>query len=150
MSRLFLIASAVAVAATSLVVGAAGPAFASSTPTPTPAPKSSTAAKTPKTLAQVQAAVAAGPSKRTTALDKAAADVTKNTYQTLSDKAKLQSVCGRKKDDLYFSNYSENTAAPENVGIYALGVAPFTHDPRTASGNPKALLAWENTGASGV
>jgi hypothetical protein len=92
MSRPFLIASAVAVAATSLIVGAAGPAFASSTPTPTPAPNSSTSAKTPKTLAQVQAAVAAGASKRTTALDKAVADVTKNTYLTSSDKAKLLSI----------------------------------------------------------
>jgi len=91
MSRPFFVASAVAVAATTLIVGAAGPALAS-TPTPTPAPKSSTSAKTPKTLAQVQAAVATGATKRTTALDKAVADVTKNTYLTSSDKAKLLSI----------------------------------------------------------
>jgi len=90
MSRPFFVASAVAVAATTLIVGAAGPAFASSTPTP--APKSSTSTKTPKTLAQVQAAVATGATKRTTALDKAVADVTKNTYLTSSDKAKLLSI----------------------------------------------------------
>ena len=92
MSRSFFVASAVAVAATTLIVGAAGPAFASSTPAPTPNPKSSTSAKTPKTLAQVQAAVATGASKRTTALDKAVADVSKNTYLTSSDKAKLLSI----------------------------------------------------------
>ena len=55
-----------------------------------------------------------------------------------------------KKYDLYFSNYSENAADPANVGIYALGVAPYTPDPRTASGNPKPLFAWESTGDPGV
>lgn len=90
MSRPFFVASAVAVAATTLIVGAAGPAFASSTPAP--APKSSTSTKTPKTLAQVQAAVATAASKRTTALDKAIGDVTKNTYLTSSDKSKLLSI----------------------------------------------------------
>jgi hypothetical protein len=90
MSRPFFVASAVAVTATALIVGAVGPAFASSTPTPTP--KSSTSTKTPKTLAQVQAAVATGASKRTTALGKAIADVTKNTYLTSSDKSKLLSI----------------------------------------------------------
>ena len=88
MSRPFLVVSTVAAAAT-LIVGAAAPAFASSTPTPTPAPKSTTSTKAPKTLAQVQAAVATGASKRTTALGKAIADVTKNTYLTSSDKSKL-------------------------------------------------------------
>ncbi|HEY5230261.1 MAG TPA: hypothetical protein VIJ11_05105 [Galbitalea sp.] len=90
MSRPFFVASAVTVAATTLIVGAAGPAFASSTPTPSP--KSTTSTKTLKTLAQVQAAVAAGASKRTTALDKAVADITKNPYLTSSDKSKLSSI----------------------------------------------------------
>ena len=33
-------------------------------------------------------------------------------------------------------------AYPDNVGIYALGVGPYSADPYSASGAPKPFYAW--------
>jgi len=45
--------------------------------------------------------------------------------------------------DLYFADCTVNQVEdPNNVGLYALGVAPYSADPRTASGAPKPFFAW--------
>jgi hypothetical protein len=57
---------------------------------------------------------------------------------------------GGKEYDLYLGDFTVNSKDPNNVGIYSLGVAPYTTNTRTASGNPKPLFAWEHTGQPGV
>jgi hypothetical protein len=47
-----------------------------------------------------------------------------------------------KKYDLYFADFTVDTAHPDYVGFYALGVAPHTTDPYTASGAKKPFDAW--------
>jgi hypothetical protein len=49
---------------------------------------------------------------------------------------------GGKKYDLFFADFVANVLYPDNVGIYALGVAPYSADPLTASGAPKPFFAW--------
>ncbi len=56
---------------------------------------------------------------------------------------------GGKDYDLYFGDFTVNGDST-NVGIYSLGLAPYTSDPQTASGKPKPLFAWEHTGVPGV
>jgi hypothetical protein len=47
-----------------------------------------------------------------------------------------------KKYDLYFADFVANDAYPDNVGIYALGVGPYSADPFSASGALKPFYAW--------
>ena len=52
--------------------------------------------------------------------------------------------------DLYFADFTVNTAVdPDNVGLYALGVAPYTTDPLTASGTPKPFYVWSGSFQNG-
>jgi hypothetical protein len=50
-----------------------------------------------------------------------------------------------KEYDLYFADLSVNTNDPKDVGIYALGVAPYTADPPTASAAAKQFFVWANS-----
>ena len=47
-----------------------------------------------------------------------------------------------KKYDLYFADFTTDTAHPDYLGIYALGVAPYSADPLTASGAKKPFILW--------
>jgi hypothetical protein len=53
----------------------------------------------------------------------------------------IVSTSGRKYE-LYFADLTVNTNDPKNVGIYALGVEPYTADKFTASGAPKPFYVW--------
>lgn len=44
--------------------------------------------------------------------------------------------------ELYFANVTTYTARPDFVGIYALGIVPYSTNPYTASGAPKAFNLW--------
>jgi hypothetical protein len=50
-----------------------------------------------------------------------------------------------KKYDLYFADISANTRDPKSVGIYALGVQPYTANPFTASAAAKRFFVWANS-----
>ncbi|MEJ1231365.1 MAG: DUF5104 domain-containing protein [Galbitalea sp.] len=57
---------------------------------------------------------------------------------------------GGKEYELYFADFTVNTAEdPDNVGLYALGVMPYTADPYTASGAPKPFYVWTSQFNSG-
>lgn len=52
-------------------------------------------------------------------------------------------VADGEKYELFFVYYPVNEIVdPENVGIFALGVAPYEEDSFTASGEPKPFLQW--------
>ena len=52
---------------------------------------------------------------------------------------------GGKKYDLYFADISASTKDPKSVGIYALGVQPYTANPLTASAAAKRFFVWANS-----
>jgi hypothetical protein len=59
------------------------------------------------------------------------------------------SVAG-KEYDLYFADFTVNTAVdPHNVGIYALGVTPYTAHTRDASGALKPFYLWSGSFQNG-
>jgi Domain of unknown function (DUF5104) len=47
-----------------------------------------------------------------------------------------------KKYGLFFADFLRNDSYPDNVGIYALGVGPYSADPFSASGALKPFYAW--------
>lgn len=48
-----------------------------------------------------------------------------------------------KEYELYFADFVyDEVDAPNNVGFYALGIAPYELDPYAASGAPKPFYAW--------
>jgi hypothetical protein len=49
---------------------------------------------------------------------------------------------GAKTYDLYFANVTLDTPHPKYLGVYALGIVPYTTDPSAASGAPKPLYLW--------
>jgi Domain of unknown function (DUF5104) len=50
-----------------------------------------------------------------------------------------------KEYELNFLDYAVNQIDdPNNVGLYAIGVAPYTTDPYTSSGAKKPLEAWDS------
>ncbi len=52
-------------------------------------------------------------------------------------------VADGERYELFFAYYPVNEIVdPENVGIYALGAAPYEEDSFTASGEPKPFLQW--------
>ena len=51
-------------------------------------------------------------------------------------------VAGAKKFELFFAYFSVNDFDPDNLGIYALGIAPYTADPYTASGAKQPFDVW--------
>jgi hypothetical protein len=56
---------------------------------------------------------------------------------------------GGKKYSVYFALFSRNTHDdPANVGIYALGIGPYTPNASTATGASEAFLVW--TGQFGL
>jgi hypothetical protein len=78
-------------------------------------------------------------------------DVDDNGKETVELFATYKVSADGKEYDLYFSLYTVNQAGgSKNVGIYSLGVAPYTAHPYTAGGDPKPLFAWESTGTPGV
>ena len=55
-----------------------------------------------------------------------------------------------KKFDLYFADFTVNTAVdPDNVGIYALGVTPYTAHTRYPSGALKPFYKWSGSFQNG-
>jgi hypothetical protein len=55
-----------------------------------------------------------------------------------------------KEYDLYFADFTANTAAdPDNVGIFALGVTPYTAHIRNASGALKPFYLWSGSFQNG-
>jgi hypothetical protein len=50
-----------------------------------------------------------------------------------------------KKYDLYFADISASTKDPKSVGLYALGVQPYTANPLTASAAAKRFFVWANS-----
>ena len=78
-------------------------------------------------------------------------DVDDNGKETVVLYATYKVSADGKEYDLFFADYTVNQAeGSENLGIYSLGVAPYTAHPYTASGGPKPLFAWESTGTPGV
>jgi hypothetical protein len=64
--------------------------------------------------------------------------------------ARYKVSVGGKKYELYFVDFTVNTASdPHNVGIYALGVTPYTADTPTASGAPKPFYIWSGAFRNG-
>jgi hypothetical protein len=70
--------------------------------------------------------------------------------QTNAIYAKYKVFADGKKYDLYFADFTINTAVdPGNVGIWALGITPYSSDPFTASGAPKPFYAWSGAFQNG-
>jgi hypothetical protein len=49
---------------------------------------------------------------------------------------------GGKTYDLYFANVTTDTPHPDYLGVYALGIVPYTTNPDTAIGAPKPFVLW--------
>ena len=50
-----------------------------------------------------------------------------------------------KEYDLYFADFVVDQPDPDSVGIYALGVAPYTASPGVSPAPPKQFTAWGNS-----
>jgi hypothetical protein len=70
--------------------------------------------------------------------------------QTVELFASYKVSVGGKKFDLYFVDFTVNSAAdPDNVGIYALGVTPYSANRFTKSGAPKPFYVWSGAFRNG-
>ena len=80
--------------------------------------------------------------------------------KTIEMNADYEVSSGGKKYEIYFADFPINQVDdPKNVGIYALGVEPYSFDRGTADGGTKPFFVWagsfqldngEATGSPGV
>lgn len=74
------------------------------------------------------------------------ASATEGSKQTIALFCSYNLVADGKKYELYFAYYPVNDVVdPQNVGMYALGVAPHEEDRFTASGEPKPFYKWQGS-----